>query len=240
MALDFKTMSTEKKVVLCGSVLAAVFALVAFIVCFTVPGSQKGIIKAMVGLKEDGYSNPVGGYAWIAGFTFLAGLCLAAIFGVKEHTLKLLPSLNLKMVAPLVIILTGFFASMYISHCAFYQGGETFLGVLVLVFLILYTAIFALLALDNLSDIMAALPYILLAVGGLFLVIATIKCLAYPGIEKASEEAMKAALAAVVGNGGGELSVGTPFGLLKTALIINSVAAVGAGVLTVLPFVKEK
>ena len=45
MALDFKSMSTEKKIVVCAALGVAVFAFVALLISFFVYGSVAAMIK---------------------------------------------------------------------------------------------------------------------------------------------------------------------------------------------------
>ena len=49
MALDFKTMSTEKKIVVCAALGVAVFAFVALLISFFVYGSVAAMIKGEAG-----------------------------------------------------------------------------------------------------------------------------------------------------------------------------------------------
>ena len=238
MALDFKTMSLEKKIVVCASLAIAVFGLVALIVSFSVYGSLAAMIKgeaakAFVAAFSDGkVSNPLGGYNWIVALSFFAFLGVACISYFKTPESKLAPAVPFKLIIPCVVVLAGLFAWFYLSigmnkdenFTGFLMGNGKFLGVVTLLLFLCYTALFGFFAFEKKDDLMKALPYCLLAVGGLFLLIATIKCLAYSGAAEAFFNATKD-------------SIPSPLGLLKTAWIINSLCLIGYGCLT---FLKAK
>ena len=223
MALDFKTMSTEKKIVVCAALGVAVFAFVALLISFFVYGSVAAMIKGEAGralaaaFGGGKVSNPLGGYGWIAALSFF-----------KAPESKLAPQVPFKFVIPAVAVVTGLFAWIYLSipmEGASFMGGEQVaLGVFTLIFFLCYTALFGFFAFENKDDLKKALPYCLLALGGLFLLIATIKCVAYSGMQNAIMKATKD-------------SIPSPLGLLKTAWIINSLCLIGYGCLT---FLKAK
>lgn len=231
MALDFKTMSTEKKIVVCAALGVAVFAFVALLISFFVYGSVAAMIKGEAGraiaaaFGGGKVSNPLGGYGWIAALSFFALLGVAAINYFKAPESKLAPQVPFKFVIPAVAVVTGLFAWIYLSipmEGASFMGGEQVaLGVFTLIFFLCYTALFGFFAFENKDDLKKALPYCLLALGGLFLLIATIKCVAYSGMQNAIMKATKD-------------SIPSPLGLLKTAWIINSLCLIGYGCLTFL------
>lgn len=234
MALDFKTMSTEKKVVVCAALAVAALGLVALIISFTVYGSVEAMIKGEAGkaiaaaFGGGKISNPLGGYGWIAALSFFALIGVAAINFFKAPQSKLVPSVPFKFVIPAVAVLAGLLGWIYLSipleGDSFMGGDQVGLGVIVLILVLCYTALFCLLAFEDIADIKKALPNILLAVGGLFLLIAVIKCVAYPGMQEA---AIKAGLK-------GKDSIPSPLGMLKAAWIINSLCLIGYGALTFL------
>lgn len=246
MALDFKTMSLEKKVVVCASLAIAAFGLIALIISFCVYGSVGGMMTGiMEKLKNNPLAalrqtNPLGGYGWIAALSFFALLGVAAINFFKAPESKLAPQVPFKFVIPTVVVLAGLFAWIYLAPgytddelTGFMQGKAVAAGVFTLIFFLCYTALFGFFAFENKDDLKNALPYCLLALGGLFLLIASIICVSYSGMDAVSE-AKDIDVWEVVS---GKVSFPSPLGFLKTAWIINSLCLIGYGCLT---FLKAK
>lgn len=173
MALDFKSMSTEKKIALCGAAVAALFGLVAFILSLVFPATEEGIIKTVF----SGGSFASLNCASI--FLFFAMLGVAAIQYVKAAPSKLVPMIPMKLVAPAVIALTGLFAMLYFQismETGGFLDGRTVLGVFLIIFAVLEIAVFALSFLEN-KDI----PTIILLAAAVLLLILTIIALASTG-----------------------------------------------------------
>ena len=242
MALDFKTMSLEKKIVVCGSLVLAAFGLIALIISFCVYGSVTALMegeaakaaKALGSLfsgKSYDPGNPLGSLNWVLVLTFLASLAIAAIGYFKAPKSSLAPQVPFNLVIPAVTVLTFLFVWLYFAtskdSAGFLEGKGVALGIFALIFVLAYTAMFAFFAYEKKDDLMKALPYCILALGGLFLLIAVIRGIAYPGIEKATTKALLA----------GKDSIPSPLGLVKTAFIINSLCLIGYGCLT---FLKAK
>ena len=181
MALDFKSMSTEKKIALCGAAVAALFSFVAFIIALTPPATQEGILKAFFSSKG---GNPFGGYNWVTVLLFIASLGFAAIMYVKAAPSKLIPAIPFKLVTPAVVALTGLFAMLYL-HIGKETGGflaekGTAWGVFLLIFVIAEIAIFALNVFEKKDNIKDALADIIFLVAAVLLFILTIIALATP------------------------------------------------------------
>ena len=240
MALDFKTMSTEKKIFLGGAAVAGVFGIVSLILSFCVYGSVASMIEGEAAKMAKAFAsalsggsyepgNPLGTLNWALILTFIASLGIAAVHYFKAPKIKLIPeNIPLNIVVPAVIVLTFLFVWLFFAtskeSAAFLDGKGTALGIFALLFLLAYTAVFALAALEDKDDIKKMLPNALLALGGLLLIIAVIRTLAYPGMEEAAAKAFLK----------GKDSIPSPLGLVKLAMIINSLAIAGWGCLHVL------
>ena len=193
MALDFKTMSTEKKVTFCGAALIAALSLIAFIICLCVPATEDAMQEAFMkaaknfSLTSLKIPNILSGINWVLALGFISSLALAAIYYFKNLKISLIPeSVPMKFVVPGVVVLTALFAWIYLSvgtnlktlFTGWMVDEGTFWGIVLIIFTLAFIGIFALAALEKKADLKAALPEILLVLAGLFLLLATIGALA--------------------------------------------------------------
>lgn len=229
MALDFKSMSTEKKVTFCGAVLIAALSLIAFIICLCVPATEDAMEEAFMKAAENMsrrsliIPNILSGINWVLALGFISSLALAAIYYFKNLKISLIPeSVPMKFVVPGVVVLTALFAWIYLSvgtslktlFSGWMVDEGTFWGILLIIFTLAFMCVFALAALEKKADLKSALPEILLVLAGLFLFLATIGALATS--EKSDDIVF-----------------------VKVALVFNTLFMMGFGVVTCLNEVKE-
>ena len=227
MALDFKSMSTEKKVTFCGAALIAALSLIAFIVCLCVPSTQEAILKASIKAAKnmsltDALSgklpNVLSGINWTLFLGFVSALAVAAIYYFKELKISLVPAnVPMKFVVPGIVVLTSLFAWIYLSTGIDVKDGfsgwmadkGTFWAILLILCSLAYICVFVLAILEKKDNILSALPEILLALVGFFFLLGAIGGLAF------NEESES-------------------ISLVKISLVLNALCMTGFGVVTCL------
>lgn len=170
MALDLKSMSSEKKIVLCGAAVAALFAFVALILSFVFPATEEGIFKTII--KGGSFAS----LNCASIFLFFATLGVAAIQYVKAAPLKMLPMVPVKIVAPALIALTGLFTMLYFQvslETGGFLSGRNALGIILLILAVLEIGVFALNVLES-KDV----PSIVLLASAVLLLVLSIIALA--------------------------------------------------------------
>lgn len=232
MALDFKTMSLEKKVTFISAVAIVAFSLIAFIVCLTVPSTQEASREALSKATKNlsitdalrgNIPNIYSGINWTLCLGFFSCLAVAAIYYFKGLKTSIIPeSVPLKFVVPGVVVLTALFAWIYLSVGMGLMGPTgwminkgTFWAILLILFTLAFICLFCLAVLEKKDNLMAALPECALVLAGIFMLLATIGALAF-GEESES------------------------FTLVKISLAFNALFVMAFGCLTLLKAVKDE